>query len=205
MSEQTIQDGLFSIPVKFDKYICRSIGATTIKDLVINKEIAGLTLKECEKIKAKKPDVIILNASKEIIIFMEMKAPNKFTSSEMKNKAIWQELKVAKKTKAKIYIVSDGTEFIWINPLTGELILDEEGNPICTKINPKSLTTEQQKQLAELIEDVSFCINNENNQLLPKEYLDPTPLAQKTARILKNMALSSAKNSLYTFVEMFTF
>lgn len=44
MSEQTIQDGLYSIPVRLDKYICRSLGSTTIKDLVKSKEISGLTL-----------------------------------------------------------------------------------------------------------------------------------------------------------------
>lgn len=31
MSEQTIQDGLYSIPVKLDKFVCRSLGVTTIK------------------------------------------------------------------------------------------------------------------------------------------------------------------------------
>ena len=41
MSEQTIQEGLYSIPVQLDKYICRSLGATTIKDLVKNKEVTG--------------------------------------------------------------------------------------------------------------------------------------------------------------------
>lgn len=46
MPEQTIQDGLYSIPVKLDMFICRSLGATTIKDLVKNKEISGLTIKE---------------------------------------------------------------------------------------------------------------------------------------------------------------
>lgn len=53
MSEQTIQDGLYSIPVRLDKYICRSLGSTTIKDLVKSKEISGLTLKECNNIKAR--------------------------------------------------------------------------------------------------------------------------------------------------------
>lgn len=52
MSEQTIQEGLYSIPVQLDKYICRSLGATTIKDLVKNKEVTGLTIKECDKMKA---------------------------------------------------------------------------------------------------------------------------------------------------------
>lgn len=49
MSEQTIQEGLYSIPVQLDKYICRSLGATTIKDLVKNKEVTGLTIKELEE------------------------------------------------------------------------------------------------------------------------------------------------------------
>ena len=198
MSEQTIQDGLYSIPVELDKYTCRSLGATTIQDLVKNKEILGLTMKECKGIKANKPDVLVLNKNKEIVIFIEMKQPSEFNSEHLKRLAKYQELMVAKQTKAKIYIISDGDNFIWFNPLTEEHILDESGNPVCRKINPKDLTHEQNSELAEFIDDT-------NNQLIPKDYIDPTPLAKKTARILQNMSLSSAKNSLYTFVEMFTF
>lgn len=205
MSEQTIQDGLYSIPVKLDKYTCLSLGATTIQDLVKSKEISGLTIKECRKIKANKPDVLVLNKNKEIVIFIEMKQPSEFNSEQLKRVAKYQELLVAKQTKAKIYVISDGDTFIWFNPLTEEHIIDETGNPIYRKINPKDLTDEQNKELASFIDDICYCINDTNNQLIPKDYIDPTPLAKKTARILQNMALSSAKNSLYTFVEMFTF
>lgn len=205
MSEQTIQDNLYSKPVEFGKYICRSLGATTIKDLVQSKEISGLTVKQCEKINAKKPDVLILNQNKEIVVFMEMKAPEQFKTTDKKSKAIWQEIEVAKKVKAKIYIVSDGTEFIWINPKTNEIILTEDGHPVDKQINPKSLSDYEQKLLSEFIEYVCDCLSDDNNQLLPKQYLDPSNLAQKTARILQNMSLSTAKNSLYTFVEVFNF
>lgn len=205
MSEQTIQDGLYSIPVQLDKYTCRSLGATTIKDLVKNKEITGLTAKECKDIKANKPDVLVLNKNKEIVIFIEMKTPDEFHSDALKRLAKYQELLVAKQTKAKIYVISDGDTFIWFNPLTEEHILYEDGSPVYRKINPKELSQEQNKELAEFIDDVCYCIDDKNNQLIPKDYIDPTPLAKKTARILQNMSLSSAKNSLYTFVEMFTF
>lgn len=205
MSEQTIQDGLYSVPVELDKYICRSLGATTIQDLVKSKEISNLTAKECKNIKANKPDVLVFNKNKEIVAFIEMKKPSEFNSEQLKQIAKYQELSVAKQTKAKIYIISDGDTFIWINPLTGEHILDELGNSIYKKINPKDLTKEQNKDLAEFIDDVCYCIDDTNNQLIPKDYIDPSPLARKTARILQNMSLSSAKNSLYTFVEMFTF
>lgn len=205
MSEQTIQNDLYSIPVQLGKYICRSLGATTIQDLVKNKEISGLTVKQCKDIKANKPDVLVLNKNREIVIFIEMKQPSEFNSNKLRRVAKYQELAVAQKTKAKIYVISDGTEFIWFNPLTEEHILDEEGKPVQRKINPKELTQEQNKELAEFIDDVCYCIDDENNQILPKDYIDPTPLAKKIARILQNMSLSSAKNSLYTFVEMFTF
>lgn len=205
MSEQTIQDGLYSIPVQFDKYVCRSLGATTIKDLVKNKEIRGLTARECNGVNIKKPDVLVLNRNKEIVIFIEMKLPSEFSSERNKEEAKYQELGVAKKVKAKIYIISDGNTFIWINPLTGENIQNEDGSQVLKKINPKELTQEQQKELSEFIDEVCYCIDETNNKLIPKEYIDPSPLAKKTARILQNMSLSSAKNSLYTFVEMFTF
>ncbi len=206
MSEQTIQNDLYTIPVEIsNKYICRSLGATTIKDLVKNNEISGITLKECKNIKVNKPDVLVLNKNKEIIVFIEMKQPSEFNSEHLKKVAKYQELLVARQTKAKIYIISDGDTFIWFNPLTEKHILDENGVPIYRKINPKDLTQEQNKELAEFIDDVCYCIDNTNNQLIPKDYIDPTPLARKTAKIMQNMSLSSAKNSLYTFVEMFTF
>lgn len=104
MSEQTIQDGLYSIPVKLDKYTCLSLGATTIQDLVKNKEISGLTVKECRNIKANKPDVLVLNKNKEIVVFIEMKQPSEFNSDALKRAAKYQELLVARQTRAKIIV-----------------------------------------------------------------------------------------------------
>ena len=200
-----IQNGLYSSPVQFGKYTCRSLGATTIQSLVKNKEIRGITLKECKGIKANKPDVLILNKNKEIVVFIEMKQPDEFNSDKLKNLAKIQELEVAKQTKSKIYVISDGNTFIWFNPKTGEHILDENLHPVYKKINPKDLTLEQKKSLSDFISDVANCIDNTNNQIYPKDYLDPTYLAKQVARLLQNMSLSSAKNSLYTFVELFTF
>lgn len=205
MSEQTIQEGLYSEPVQMHKYTCRSLGATTILDLVKSREISGLTIDECRKIRANKPDVLVLNRNREIVVFIEMKKPSELSTQKQIEKAKMQELNVAKQTKAKIYIISDGDHFIWLNPLTGGLITDEDGNPIERKINPKDLSEEEKKDLAEYIDRICYCIDDSNDRLLPQEYIDPTPLAKKTARIMQNMSLSSAKNSLYTFVEMFTF
>ncbi|MCJ0053778.1 N-6 DNA methylase [Clostridioides difficile] len=200
MSEQTIQNKLYSYNVNIlDKYECLSLGATTIRNLMETKVINNINISK--KLKDKKPDVLIIDKTKQIIIYQEQKIPNKFKSEKDIEKAINQEIGVAKALNAKIYIVSDGEKFIWINPLTSKKILDTDGNPIDFQVKPK----ENQKELVKLINEIALSIDDKNNQILKKEYLDPTDLAQKINGILKNLTFASAKMSLYTFVEVFLF
>lgn len=106
MSEQTIQDELYSTPVQLDKYICRSLGATTIKDLVKNKEISGLTVKECDKIKANRPDVLILNKDKQIVVFIEMKESEKYKDGKIASNGKISRIRSSKTCKSKnIYVI----------------------------------------------------------------------------------------------------
>lgn len=200
MSEQTIQNDLYSYNVSIlDKYECLSLGATTIKNLMEMKKIKKVNIKH--GISDKKPDVLIIDKNGQVIIYQEQKVPEKFKNDNDIKKAIDQEIEAAKQLSAKIYIVSDGERFIWINPLTGEKILDDHGNEINIQVKPK----ENAKFLVDLINKISLSINKNNNQILKKEYLDPTDLAQKINGILKNLTFASAKMSLYTFVEVFLF
>ena len=199
MSEQLIQNSIFSTPVIFDKYECYSIGATTVNNLMKSNIIKNVNLKR--SLGNKKPDVLILDDNKNVIIYVEQKIPSKFKSDKDIEEAIKQEIDVAKALGSLIYIVSDGDSFIWINPKNGEKILDENGNEINLAIKPK----ENGKQIVKFINDISLSISETNNQILKKEFLDPTGLAQKINRILKNLTFASAKMSLYTFVELFLF
>lgn len=200
MSEQTIQNNLYSYSVSIlDKYECLSLGATTIKNLMEIKKIKKINIKS--NIENKKPDVLIIDKNGQVIIYQEHKIPDKFKTDKDIERAIDQEIEAARALNAKIYVVSDGKKFIWINPLTGKKILDNNGNEINIQIKPK----ENSKLLVELINKISLSISSENNQILKKEYLDPTDLAQKINGILKNLTFASAKMSLYTFVEVFLF
>lgn len=199
MSEQLIQNSIFSTPVIFDKYECYSIGATTVNNLIKSNIIKNVNLKR--SLGNKKPDVLIIDDNKNVIIYVKQKIPSKFKSDKDIEDAIKQEIDVAKALGALIYIVSDGDSFIWINPKTGEKILDENGYEINLAIKPK----ENGKQIVKFINDISLSISEKNNKILKKEFLDPTDLAQKINRILKNLTFASAKMSLYTFVELFLF
>lgn len=199
-SEQVIQNELYSENVTIlDKYECLSLGATTVQNLmnsgIINRRAVP------KHVKKKKPDVLIIDDSKNVIIYQEQKVPKRFKSEKDIKLAIEQEIEVARALQTKIYIVSDGEQFIWINPLTGNRILDSNGNAINVKVKPK----ENAKEIAKLINDISLSIDETSDQILKKEYLDPTDLATKINRTLVNLTFASSKMSLYTFVELFLF
>ncbi len=199
MSEQTIQNELYSNDITImDKYTCLSLGATTVRDLIKTKALKEIKI---TKNLGKKPDVLIINKNKEVVILLEFKKPEEFNSDAKINKAIKQEINVAKEIGAKIYVVSDGDKFFWINPQTENYIVDENCNKITREIKPKK----EARQLADFIDLVSLSISDKNDTILKLEDVDPTDLAKKIAGILKRMTFASSKMSLYTFVEVFLF
>ena len=94
MSEQLIQNSIFSTPVIFDKYECYSIGATTVNNLIKSNIIKNVNLKR--SLGNKKPDVLILDDNKNVIIYVEQKVPSKFKSAKDIEGAIKQEIDVEK-------------------------------------------------------------------------------------------------------------
>lgn len=203
MSEQTKQNDLYTYNVHIlDKYECLSLGATTINNLIDEKKIKAKKINSKNGDNLKKPDVLIIDKNRNIIVYQEHKLPSSFDTDIKKENAIKQEINVAKKLGAKIFIATDTENFIWINPLTGKQILDVNGNEIKFQLKPKE---QDNRKIVKLIDDILISIDSKNNQILKKEYLDPTDLAQKINGILKNLTFASAKMSLYTFVEVFLF
>lgn len=199
MSEQTIQNSLYSDPVTIlDKYTCLSLGATTINDLIKSKEIKEIKV---SKNYGKKPDALIINKNKEIVIFIEFKIPTEFDTDKKVETAINQEIGVAKELGIKIFVATDGNKFVWVNALTGNRILDENGNYVVSPIQPKI----EERKTAKLIERLSIDLSDTNDQLHEIKYSDPTNLAKKIGSLLKNIKFTTPKDSLYTFVELFLF
>lgn len=202
MSEQTIQNDLFSNNVTIlDKYECLSLGATTIGDLIAGKRIVCNKVKTAIKNKGKKPDVLIVDGSRKTIAYIECKKPEEFNTDKKIEAAINQEIDVAKELGIKIFVATDGSKFVWINALTRQPILDEDGNEIVTAIKPKN----EEIKIAKLIGRLTIDLSDSNNQLQQIKYSDPTNLAKKIGGLLKNIKFTTPKDSLYTFVELFLF
>lgn len=197
MAEQLQQSMEFSRPIYVGEWRVYDIGAETLNSL-FKEDIIN---EPSNKIKNKKPDALIVNSDKEIVVYVESKKDSEFSSKSKLDKAIKQELYVAKMIHAKIYIVRDSNMTVWINPKTGNEILDTHGNPIRREIRPKS----EGEELEKLIKKILVSISENNDKLLKEETLDPSDLAKKVHQKLYVAKGISPSTALYTFVELFLF
>lgn len=164
MSEELLQRGLNkSNPTsKIGKWDYYNIGSTTLKALKNAGIIRNVNYGEVEN---KKVDALIVS-KQNVIAVIEFKQPKEFKTNSQQQKAIDQAINVA-----KIIIATDTVDTLWINALTGEKILDEEGKNISLLFDPSN------EQLPALIEKISYSINETNNQLLSPKLVNPTCLA----------------------------
>lgn len=197
MSEELLQRGLDrkNPTSKIGKWDYFSIGATTLKAL---KEANIIRNVDYGSLELKKVDGIIIN-NKDVIAVIEFKQPKEFKTQAQKNKAIAQEIEVAKILGCKIIIATDTIDTIWVNAFTGERICNESGVEIISAFNPSD------EHLASLIEKINYSINENNNMILPKQLVNPTDLAKSIWQDIWSVSGATPENCLYTFVELFIF
>ena len=199
MSEELLQRGLDKKPEKIGKWDFYNIGATSIKALKEHKIIRNIDYGSIER---KKVDGIIVN-QKNVIAIIENKLPKEFNTKAKQQKAINQEIEVAKKLNCKIIIATDTKETIWVNALSGQRIIDENNNEVKTNWNPIEVT--QDDSLVKLIERINSSIDEKNNKLIQKEFINPTDLAKQIWQDIWSVSGATPENCLYTFVELFIF
>lgn len=195
MSEELLQRDLINNCQKLGKWNFYNIGATSVKALKEHGIIRNVNYGAEEK---KKVDGLIVQ-KKNVIAVIEYKKPSEFKTVAQKDKAIKQELEVARKLDAHIIIATDTKETVWVNVLTGNKIKDEKGKEIKTNFDLKD------EKLPELIEKIIFSINELNDQIKPKQLVNPTDLAKQIWQDIWSVSGATPENCLYTFVELFIF
>ena len=195
MSEELLQRDLQKNPEKIGKWDFYNIGATSVKAL---KEYGIIRNINYGKEERKKVDALIVQ-QKNVIAVIEYKKPSEFKTKAQKNKAIKQEIEVAKKIGSNIIIATDTKESVWVNVETGNRIKDEDGKELKYNFNPKD------ENLPELIDKIISSINEINDQLKPKKLVNPTDLAKQIWQDIWSVSGATPENCLYTFVELFIF
>jgi hypothetical protein len=131
MSEEIIQRDLINAPEKIGPWNYYNIGSTSLKAL---KGAGIIPDRDYDEFELKKPDGVI--AKKPLVIAaIEFKQPKDLRTPSQIAAAIAQEIGTAKALGAKIYIVTDGQNTFWINPLTGNRIKLEDGSEATLQFN----------------------------------------------------------------------
>ena len=195
MNEELIQRNLVEAPEKMGEWNFYNIGATTLKALKAAKIIPD---RDYDEFEGKKPDALII--SKPIVIAaIEYKTPAQLRTEKQITTAIVQELGTAQVLQARVYIVTDGKKSFWINPATGNEILQEDGSRISVNFDKRST------DCITLINKIRSSISASNDMIKAAASVDPLPLAEKVWQDLWAVSGATPENCLYTFVEIFIF
>ena len=195
MSEELLQRDLIKNPEKVGTWDFYNIGATSIKNLKEFGIISNVNYGDIEK---KKVDALI-SVNKKVIAIIEYKKPSEFNTKKKQEKAIDQEIHVAKALGSKLIIATDTQKTVWVNSLTGNHILNEDGNDFSYNFDPKD------KKLPEIIKKITDSVNELNDQIKPKNLVNPTDLAKQVWQDIWSVSGATPENCLYTFVELFIF
>ncbi|MDR2171473.1 MAG: N-6 DNA methylase [Planctomycetaceae bacterium] len=195
MSEELLQRNLLKNPEKIGKWDFYNIGSTTLKSLKENNIIRNVDYGTVER---KKVDALIV-FRKNVIAVIEYKKPAEFNTKEKQEKAIQQEIEVAKKLGCRLIIATDTQETIWVNALTGKEIKGEDNRVIKINFDPFD------EKIVDLIEKINYSISELNNAIKPRQLVNPTDLAKQIWQDIWSVSGATPENCLYTFVELFIF
>lgn len=195
MCEELIQRKLLDSPEKIGEWNFYNIGSTSLRALKKARIIAD---RDYAKFERKKPDAII-TYKQNVIAAIEYKTPQELNGKRKIDAAIKQEICTARVLEAKVYIVTDGTKSFWINPATGNKIINESGGMVSLVFNQGS------EECVTLLHRIVESIGPECDRIRTPKLVDPLPLAKKVWQDLWAVSGATPENCLYTFVEIFIF
>jgi type I restriction-modification system DNA methylase subunit len=200
MSEELLQTAPFWI----GRYSYFRLGSTTLNQL----RKAKIINKVSKELADKKPDGLITLSGGIVKAVIEYKTPAELSTKVKIEKAIAQEIAVAK-SLCKLLIVTDGTKSYWINALSGNEIL-RNGKKItyvfdAGKITSGKMTIEERIDIESLIDQADYSLNETCDNLIEPEILDPTPLAKEVWQKIWINTGKEPEKCLYNVVEIFVF
>jgi len=194
MSEELLQ----TIPQRIGKYAYYQLGATTLDQL---KAAGVIPRKDYSHIANKKPDGLVIYQDR-VKAVVEYKQPKDLSSEKDVEKAIGQEVEVAK-ALCKILIVTDGSKSFWINALNGERIKDGKGNEVRAVFHHQQV--QHAAAIESLLDEIDASISKTQSAIRNAHLIDPTPLATRLWQTIWVATGKSPVKCLYNVVELFIF
>ncbi len=194
MSEELLQ----TIPQKIGKYTYYRLGNTTIDQL---KNHGIIPKKNYGKVNRKKPDGLVTYHG-IVKAVVEYKHPDELNSDKKIEKAISQEIDVAK-VLCKTLIITDGSKSYWINALNGQPIKDAKNIDLRVIFHPYPV--KNTGMIEYLIDEIDASLTISNSLIRSTKLIDPTPLATRLWQTIWVATGKSPVKCLYNVVELFIF
>lgn len=222
MSEELIQKGLIEHGAKLGNYELYNIGATSI-DVLANYKI--IPRKNYGYYGKYKPDMLVVDRRNtdniEVLAVIEFKKTDNFNTRRKKQEAVEQCNTYCEILDAKIGIITDKQEYIWINPQIYfekanykyvaeddiergyDYIVDESDNQF---IQIFDIVTEDGRQkFVKTLEKIEKVISQTNSKLIKNETINPKQLAKQVWQSVWLATGDDPKKCLMTFIELFIF
>lgn len=200
MSEELLQTAPFWI----GRYAYYKLGSTTLNQLKKAKIVSRVD----KALLDKRPDGLIVLPGGIVKAVIEYKQPSELMTTSQINKAIKQELEVAR-SLCKLLIVTDGTKSFWINALNGKKITKGKKQIKnvfdAGKLVAGEYSVEEKIDLETLVDEADFSLTETENELFEPEILDPTPLAKEVWQKIWINTGKEPEKCLYNVVEIFVF
>lgn len=180
-------------------YLYYELGSTTLSQL---KAQGIIPKRKYEGVSRKKPDAL-LTFQGEVVAVVEHKSPDELAKPPVLKKEIEDKCPAAKALCNLLIITDNAHQTYWINPHTGEPILDEDGNPV--RLNVDAKTFDNIGELDLMIQKVQASIGPDNSRIKKQLAIDPTPLAQRLWQSIWVATGKSPVKCLYNVVELFIF
>lgn len=156
----------------------------------------------------RKPDGIVFLPRGGIKAVVEVKQPKELVGKKLAS-VITHYSPIARAV-CNVLIITDGKASYWINPHTGNPILDESGKAIkllfdCQAVEANKLSREIANRTSSLIEQASYCIDKDNDRLEPLKIVDPSGLTKTVWQKIWINTGKEPEKCLYNVVEIFLF
>ena len=200
MSEELLQ----TPPVPLGRYLYYRLGGSTLAQLkharIISKSIP-------DDMKSKRPDGLITLGKGIVKVCIEYKQPAELSTPTKINKAVKQEISVAKHL-CNLLLVTDSKKTLWINPHTGNPV--KPGSHSLPVFDAKQLITgtvpsEQVLALEQAIDRADHSLTPDNDELTDPEVVNPSQLARTVWQKIWINTAKEPEKCLYNVVELFVF
>lgn len=192
------------VPTQVGRFVYYPTRGTSLAHLRKAKIISTATAKHLSQ---KRPDGIILVPNGAVKAVIEYKVDLK--TAKKVQLAIAQELEVAKNL-CKLLVVTNNAKTFWINTLTGNPVLDGNGDALkkvldVRKFQDGSLSKEEVSAFEELLDKIDHSLTSTNDKLETPSLLDPSPLAKALWQKIWINTGKEPEKCLYNVVELFVF